>query len=100
MFACIGPQHRTVSGQALVVHEHAHQTSHIRHGLRPRGDRQPRLPGRLFQLFDTENGAGRQRGRSELLLRLVPTDKDVMDPRKYLTGCFTDQRRHLEQIMG
>lgn len=78
----IGPQYRTVSGQAFVVHEHAHQTSHILRGLRPSGDRQPRLSGRLLQLFHTENASGRQHRRSELILRLVSTRKNAMDTRK------------------
>lgn len=78
-----GPQHRAVPGQTFVVHEHAHQTGRVRRRLRTRRNRQPRLPGRLFQLLHTENAPGRQRRRNRLVLRFVSARQHVVGPREY-----------------
>lgn len=75
------------------MHEHAHQTGHIHRGLRPRGDRQPRLLGRLLQLFHTENASDRQQRRSEFVLRLVSTHKDAMDTRKCIVRHYCPRDR-------
>lgn len=87
-FVPVGAQHRIVSGQAFVVYEHANQTGHIGRRLRCRGDRQPRVSGRLFQLFHTANASGRQRRRNQLVLRLVPAGEDVVDPREYCARAY------------
>lgn len=65
-----------------MVHEHAHQAGGVRRRLRLRGDRQPSMSGRLFQLLHTKNSVGQQRRRNQLVLRLLSTRQNIVDSRK------------------